>query len=384
MDLRLLEKSAHVAPFLLRLHDSHKLYQQAKENRPEAMKALTGAVVDLLSQKLEGREQDLLTDVVAGLMRQAETDLRQALAQRMATMPDVPLQLILNLVNDDIMIAAPVLRKSPVLNDLDLIYIIKSRGADYWHAIAARENLSPDIINMLADKRDAGTAIVLSENQRIRLTGHAMEILAEMAEQSEAIARPLLMRKELPSAFAERLYDHVGQELKNYIKTFFDYMPDELAFVVEDSIFGIADSDMDLVLEQPQAPAVDDEYLPGEGAMVAARQLAESGQLNLNLIVQTLGQGKIPMFIAMMAVFSGLPAREVVSIMAQPSARKLALICRAHDIFKSDFARMYLLTNRMRSESKLVNHSDMLAALAYFDKLRPDDARRILAQLSVN
>jgi hypothetical protein len=48
MDSRLFEKSPKVAPLLVRLYDSHKLYELATDDTPLARAELTSAVADLL------------------------------------------------------------------------------------------------------------------------------------------------------------------------------------------------------------------------------------------------------------------------------------------------------------------------------------------------
>src|SRR5262245_34641947 len=130
MDLSFLDKSSGVTPILVRLYDSHKLYGLAKDKKPMARAELTSAVSDLLDMDLSPRESELIADVLIALMRQAEKDLRLALAERLSVSDKAPLRLILQISNDDIDIAAPVLRNSNVLGDLDLIYIIKSKSAE--------------------------------------------------------------------------------------------------------------------------------------------------------------------------------------------------------------------------------------------------------------
>ena len=194
--MRAFDKSPEMTPLLVRLYESHKLYALVSDTQPEARAELTGLVAQLLRVELSGREQEILADVLIALLRQAERDLRQALSERLAVMDNVPLRLVLFLANDDIDIAAPMLRSSLVLSDLDLIYIIKSQGPAYWQAIAAREVLSAGVVDALADTRDAGTAVILAGNDRAVLTEYALQILSTMAQADENIARPLLSRPE--------------------------------------------------------------------------------------------------------------------------------------------------------------------------------------------
>ena len=370
MDLSGFDESAQVTPLLVRLYDSHRLYGLVKDNKPAARAELTSAVVELLEKNLTTREQELLTDVLIGLMRQAEKDLRLALAEKLATIPNVPLRLILHLANDEITIAAPVLRNSLVLTDLDLIYIVKSQGPDYWQAIAARGGISNEVVNMLADTRDVGTAVVLTQNERIRLTKYAVEVLSEMAEKHDAVAKPLLQRPEVPKDLAHRLYSHVGKELQDYIDAFFKTGKGETAAPQDDLFIEFSDS-----ASEPEARP---EFMPSPEVIAAAEHKAELNHLTMDVLMDTLNQGDIPGFIAQFAAYTGITAKKIHDFLRQSCPKGMAIACRAHCVQKTDFARIYLLTHRMRSRHRMVNHKDLLDVLHYFDKARPEVAQRIV------
>lgn len=369
MDLRLFNKSPHIAPMLVRLYESHKLYSLANDKRPLARVELTGAVASLLNADLSSHEQELLTDVLVTLTRQAEKDLRHALADRLCAMDNAPLRLILQLANEEIEIAAPLLKKSPVLNDLDLIYIIRSQGPEYWQAIAAREILSPQVIDVLADTQDETTAIVLSENERITLTQHAVGVLTRMATNSDSIAKPLLMRREVPPSVARVLYSYVGEEIRAYIRSRHSEINDSAVGALNRIIVDFVDG-------------ARSEFLPTESMVAEARKLAELGMLNLQMMMEKLQKGNLPEFIAMFAQYTGLTALRVHDFMKQSCPKGLAIACRAFGIQKSDFSRIYLMSHRMRTKERIVNHKDMLEILMYFDRVKPGIAQRVVARES--
>ncbi len=376
MDLSQFDKSPHMTPLLVKLYDSHKLYGLVKDEKPLARAELTQAVTDLFERDLSGKEQELLADVMIGLMRQAETDLRRALAEKLAAFPNVPLRLVLHLANDEIEIASPILRHSLVLSDLDLIYIIKSQGPEYWQAIAARSNISDDVIDVLAETRDIATAIELSRNDRITLTRHAMNILAEMGRDDDKIARPLLHRSEIPEPLARSLYNYVSNDLKEYIGAFYhkDGGMDRKTETVVD----------DLILEFAEAPPPPkSEFMPSEAMLESAQKQAMANILNMDLMMDTLHKGQIAAFVAQFAEYTGIPVKKIHDFLRQPCPKGMAIACRAFRVQKSDFSRIYLMTHRMRSKNRLVNHKDMLELLQYFDKIRPETARRIVERSTV-
>src|SRR5262249_38984313 len=152
------------------------------------------------------------------------------------------------------------------LSDLDLIYIIKSQGSDYWQSIAARDTLSDHVIDVLADTKDIGTALVLTQNDRIHLTRHAIDILAVMARENETLAKPLLARPELPGQLVRELYSHVGAELKAYIRTAHG-LSDEAGRIVDEVVVEFVE-------------AYGSEFIPTEQMIETARKFGDMGLLN--------------------------------------------------------------------------------------------------------
>lgn len=373
MDLSFLDRASNVTPLLVRLYDSHKLYGLAKDKKPLARVELTSAVSDLLEMNLSTRESELVADVLIELIRQAEKDLREALAERLSVLDNVPLRLILKIANDDIDIARPVLKNSSILGDLDLIYIIKSKSPQYWQAIAARESMSSQVVNILADTRDLDTAITLAENKNIALTEHAVVVLSDMAQGSEKLAAPLLRRDEITDEIASRLYQFVGQEVKKFITENYQIESGLLIDTVDDVVLELVGAAEDL-----------SEFMPTANMLKAAERFKEKGLLTVQLMLGTLRRGQISSFVAQFSKFTGLDVRTVSEILMQPNGQGLAVACKAYDVLKPDFVSIYLLTNRVRNRGKMVDMGDMTRAVNYFNRIKPEVARNIISNSSVD
>lgn len=367
MDLSFLDKSSDVIPLLVRLYDSHKLHGLAKDDKPLARAELTTAVCELLEMDSSPRESELIADVLIGLMRQAEADLREALAERLAVVENVPLRLILNLANDKIDIARPVLEKSIVLGDLDLIYIIKSKGPAYWQAIAAREQISNQVMNLLSDARDVDTAVMLAENHNIELTEHALSVLSDMAQNSDTLAAPLLRRDDVSADIAKALFKYVGQEIKDYIK--------EEYGIAEGSIADAVDEVIDGLVEATEAVS---EFSPTPSMLKAAERYKDKGLLTTKLMLGTLRRGQIQAFVSQFSKYTGLDPKTTLEIFSQSSGQGLAVACKAFEITKEDFVSIFLLTNRVRNHGRMVDLNDMTKAIAYFNRIKRDVAQGII------
>lgn len=369
MNWSMLENTPEVAPLLVRLYDSHKLYGLAEDDAPDARAELTDVVIDLLRAELNDNEKELITEVLMALMRQAQTDLRMAVADRLATFDNVPLRMVLHLANDEIKVAEPVLRQSPLLEDMDLIYIIKAKGADHWRSIAKRETLGVKVVDSLAETRDLTTAVTLANNTALPMSDKAMDIFGDMAMTSDALAGPLLHRADVPSALAAKLYDYVGQELKHYITE--NYSGKE-ATAAHEAL-------EDVAREFTNAAHLN--FVPSEQMVAAAGLLMEKGSLRPDTMLQALRRGQYAYFVALFSVYCGISTGTVQQITKQTNGQGLAVACRATSISKGEFMSIYLLTGRIRHDGmKIVNQTDLSMALRYYDKISTAQARKILAQ----
>lgn len=366
MDLSFLDNSSNVTPLLVRLYDSHTLYGLAKDKKPSARAELTAAVTELLNMELSERESELIADVLISLIRQAETDLKQAMAERLSVIDNVPLRLALQMANDEIAVAGPMLRNSNVLGDLDLIYIVKSKSADYWRAIAERKKLSDKVMNILAETQDFETALTLTKNNNITLSEHTLGILSSIAQGSDVLAQPLLRRDEVDAELARALYQYVGDELKRFITQTFPLGSEETKDIIDETV------------EELKSATQQRPFYPSSETIKTALGYQHKGHLDVGLMLSALQRAQIDVFVAQFAAFCGLTPETTLDILSQKNGQGLAIACRAVDIDKTDFVSMFLLTNRVRNMSAMVDVGDMGRAVEYFNKIDRKTALGIL------
>ena len=364
MSFDVLQNTPQVAPLLVRLYDTHNLYALAEDNASgDACAELTTIMVDLLNIRLSPKESELITDVLLALMKKAEADLKMALSERLSAMEHVPLRIILSLANDDVKIADPVLRKSPVLQDMDLMYILQAQGVGHGRSIALRGGLSAAIIDMLVDMHDRQISFNLSGNENICLTAHAFDEISDMAVKDRDMAQLLLMREDLPQDIAGKMYEFVSAELKNTLRARFGIGAEPAIAVLEDIALEIRNPDRG----------------PADELVAFAQNQMRRGELHVSTMIATLRRGQHATFLAQFSVYCGLPSTTVKAMVRQESGRGLAIACKAMDVTKADFVSLYLLTERFRSNVKrMVNHAELTRVMTMYDEINPEEARTIL------
>ena len=362
--LDLLQKSPEIGHLLVRLHDRNKLYNMASAPDDLARAELTQIIIDLLKCDLSSVEGELISDVLLGVFKQAERELRRALVEKIAVMQGVPLRLLVQMASDEIYVADSLLRKSRDLEDFDLIYILKAQGVEHSRSIARRPQISNQLVDMLTDVDDVETSINLVKNKSISLTPYALSNVFEQAKTSDKLAQPLLSRDEMSSDLIARLYEHVGSELKNYI---------------QDNFSGInIDEVIDETVDQLSNDGTDS-FTPSNLVMKQAELMMETGALTPQIMIKALKSNQIPMFIAQFSVYCSVPVAAVQDILSQTSGQGLAIACKACSVLKSDFVNMFLLTSRLRSEL-VISENVLSRAMAYHDRIDHDVAKAFLAK----
>ncbi|MEM6491025.1 MAG: hypothetical protein AAF684_03875, partial [Pseudomonadota bacterium] len=110
--------------------DYDRLMELAMDESPAGRNALSemiGALYVEHGETLSEDELEITADVLRSLIRDVELPVRRALAEKLAQAPNAPRELVVFLANDAIEVAYPVLMRSTVLDEGDLIEIARLR-----------------------------------------------------------------------------------------------------------------------------------------------------------------------------------------------------------------------------------------------------------------
>src|SRR5882724_8902986 len=98
---------------------------------------------------------DLFDGVLIGLVPHTETAARADLAERLSVLANAPRALVGQLAREDeILIAGPLLRRSPAIDEGALIEIARLRGQGHLLAMSERSTLSPDLTDVIVRRGD--------------------------------------------------------------------------------------------------------------------------------------------------------------------------------------------------------------------------------------
>lgn len=346
--------------------DPQELLQCAQDTSEAGRHRLAKAVSQFFDErKLTDSEKVIASDILLNLIRQAEVDLRAALSERLSVQNNVPPELIVYLANDQISVARHVLMHSPVLNDVDLIYIIASKGQEHWQTIARREALSPTVADKLIDTGDPGTVMNLIDNQRVNLQKSSMKKIVKFSLKSEELQAPLLRRPEIDPEIAIDLYMVVSQALRQEIASRFVISSHVFDQALEGLIHELSNEAKGLRVTTPDM-------------VVLAKRFTERKDNTPDLMIRTLRRGQVGFFVALFAERVGLAPEHVVKLIQKDGGRPFVVACRFISMMKSEFASIFLLSRGIRTGDKIVDQRELAMALKNFDSIKDFDVQRIM------
>lgn len=347
--------------------DIESLIALAQDTSEQGRKALGENITDLFlseDNRLNEHERALMLDILGKLIRTVEADIRRQLSDKLADADWAPAELITALANDDIEIARPVLERSPVLQDPDLIEVIRNRAREHRLAIALSRDLSESvsdaIIEFGAGEDDVLEALIGNDNAS--LSRAAMDYLVSESERRDGFQEPLLRREDLPPELAYKMFWWVGAALREFIVNDFQIEPHILGPILEEATQS--------GLERLGGAAK-------TSAQAAATRLSEEmgrgESLTISVLINLLERGRVQAFMAGLTQLSGVSFDTVNRIVLDQGGEALALICRVIEADRNQFTRMALLVKKVNAVGPMrVDAVEQLASL--FDNVDAEKA----------
>lgn len=145
-------------------------------------------------------EQVSVFDVVIGrLASGVGLQSRIDLSERLADLVKAPHGVVRQLALDEIGVARPVLTRSCMLNENDLIAVASTKGRDHMLAITERPHLTPPVTDYLVVKGDRVISHALAGNDTARFSARGMGLLVTRAFSDEVLQVTLSGRDDIPS-----------------------------------------------------------------------------------------------------------------------------------------------------------------------------------------
>lgn len=182
------------------------LQHGSRHRRAETLRRVTALFLDG-AERYNDAHVELFDDVFGLLIAEIESRARAELAHRLAPVGNAPRNVIRTLANDDdIAVAGPVLKLTPLLADADLVDLATTKGQAHLQAISARPALGEAVTDVLVRRGDRDVARRVVENCGARISDTGFFRLVKRAEDDGVLAEKIGLRPDLsPQLFGELL-----------------------------------------------------------------------------------------------------------------------------------------------------------------------------------
>ncbi len=346
--------------------ESGYLIGLARDKSLESRNRLSQIIIDMFDDQktvLTDRDRAQMFGIMHGLIQDAETSIRKNFSLQLASCPDAPTDLIIDLANDEIDVAYPILINSLVLRDEDLIQIIKLRAQEYQLAITLRHDISEDVSNSLIEESDEGVITSLLNNKNARISESSIEYLVEQSKRFDSFQEPLLHRDELPDTLAKKMFVWVSDALRTYIIA--QYNIDETVL-------------SDLMKQTLDYTTQNTKNNNSHKLSELAHVLKEENLVSPNMIMSALNDGEAHLFISLFSQATQLNEGMCSKILFDHSSEPLAIACKVAGLNYMQFGLLFNKTRKNMYENMYEKEDHEQKALSTFTTISTESASKVV------
>jgi uncharacterized protein (DUF2336 family) len=143
--------------------------------------------------------------------------VRRAMSEVFASSQKAPPVVVHALANDQADVALPLIARSPLLSDDDLIDLVRAGNAEVQLTIAGRPLIGTAVAASLANLATAEACLALLQNCEANIALGSVERIVERFGHIAAIRENLLARDDLPMALRQSLLSKLSRTLAGFV-----------------------------------------------------------------------------------------------------------------------------------------------------------------------
>jgi hypothetical protein len=305
---------------------------------------------------------DLFDGVLRDLVPHTELAVRVDLAERLSALANAPRGLVGQLAREDeIAIATPLLRRSPVLDDATLIDIARTKGQGHLLAISDRSVLARDLTDVIVHRGDREVVRRVAGNRGALFSEHGYAELIKRAGHDGILTLTVGQRNDLPEA---QLKDLLAASMDPIRRRLLEIATPARKAVIKQAVSEVAD-----IAEPAHGPRNFDAAL---GTVFA---LKDAGSLNEAAL---LGFAKDHKYEEAIAALSVLSAVRITTLDRLISADRYDPILIVSKMIGLQWATVRALILLRMGPGRTPSPADMEGARVNFARLMPSTAERVV------
>ena len=305
---------------------------------------------------------DLFDSVLIGLVPHTEAVARADLAERLSLLANAPRSLVEQLAREDeILIAGPLLRRSPVIDEKALIEIARMKGQGHLLAMAERPTLSCDITDVIVRRGDRDVVRRAAGNAGALFSRTGYSTMIKRAARDGVLTIKVGQRDDLSD---EQLRDLLAGSIDVVRRRLFEVVkPDRQAAIKQ------AMSEITGVPEQVESRR---DFAPAQRTILA---LHSAGELNEGAL---LGFAKTYKYEESIAALSAMSAVKIATLDRLISGDRHDPILIVGKTIGLEWATVRALILLRLGPNRVPAPADIEAARVNFARLMPSTAERVV------
>lgn len=312
--------------------------------------------------KLRPEHINLFDGLLIALVPHTDVTARIDLAERLSRLDRAPRILVRQLAREDeIMVAGPLLRRSPVLDEPCLIEIARDQGQDHLLAMSERPTLSADVTDILVCRGDRDVVRRAAGNGGAQFSEFGYSELVSRASFDGVLTLTVGKRHDLSDAHLKTL---VAGSLGVVRRRLFDVVKPERQAKIQEAV-----ADLD---GTTGSVASSRNFVPAQRTVLA---LYESGGLNESALLSFARSYQYEETIAALAAMSGLKIAILDRLMSGGRHDPLLIIGRTIGL---EWATVHALMTLRLGPKRIPAQADIEAARVNYARLVPSTAERVV------
>ncbi|MBL4853228.1 MAG: DUF2336 domain-containing protein [Robiginitomaculum sp.] len=168
--------------------------------------------LDTKTLELSEYEGEVVKQILWLIARDTAAMVRRALAVTLKNSLNLPQEIARKLIRDVDSIAVPILAHSPVLNDEDLLEVLKSKAAAKLMAVSKRAHLGGDLVKAIIRYGDSRVVASVAANDGAEIGAELGAKMLDIYRDDDLIKDSFIARRDLPPLVIEKLLTIVSAE----------------------------------------------------------------------------------------------------------------------------------------------------------------------------
>jgi len=304
----------------------------------------------------------IFDDVMVRLTSTIEAKARAKLSNRLAPITNAPANVIHMLAfDDDIEIARPVLRQSDRLDDSALLANANTKSQQHLFAISQRRNLSEAVTDVLVERGDREVVHSVVKNSGARFSDAGFRMLVTRSAGDDDLATIVGMRRDIPRQHFLVLLEKASSAVRARLAAENPQAGAVVEGVVAEVVGGI----------RSNARSASPDFAAAQAAVERQNRIRRIGEAE---VYQYARERKFEETAIALSILCETPIDVVERALLDPGAEIVLILAKVAGLSSTTTKAILLL----RAADRGMSATDLENALASFNRLHADTARRVL------